>query len=136
MQQRGFQQVGRFGDAVKPYHQLGAADREWLLRTKADRVGPAPIAVTAPSRCGGLLPDEIAMMPRRCNPKSMPGMSFSKSAEPIDLLECCSGARTTAASLGMINDHAKSQIPGMGYAVSSAAGNTLLTIWEWYWSCC
>jgi putative transport protein len=45
------------------------------------------------------------------------------------LLGCCSGARTTTASLGIINDRAKSQIPGLGYTVTYAVGNTLLTIW-------
>jgi putative transport protein len=45
------------------------------------------------------------------------------------VLGCCSGARTTTASLGMINDRAKSQIPGLGYTVTYAVGNTLLTIW-------
>ena len=45
------------------------------------------------------------------------------------LLGCCSGARTTTASLGMINDRAKSQIPGLGYTVTYAVGNTLLTVW-------
>jgi putative transport protein len=45
------------------------------------------------------------------------------------LLGACSGARTTTASLGMVNDRAKSQIPGLGYTVTYAVGNTLLTIW-------
>jgi len=45
------------------------------------------------------------------------------------LLGACSGARTTTASLGMVNDIAKSQIPGLGYTVTYAVGNTLLTIW-------
>jgi putative transport protein len=45
------------------------------------------------------------------------------------LLGCCSGARTTTASLGMINDRAKSQIPGLGYTVTYAVGNLLLTMW-------
>ncbi len=48
---------------------------------------------------------------------------------PAILLGCCSGARTTTASLGMINDRAKSQIPGLGYTVTYAVGNTFLTIW-------
>ncbi|WP_027232733.1 aspartate-alanine antiporter [Phyllobacterium sp. UNC302MFCol5.2] len=48
---------------------------------------------------------------------------------PAILLGCCSGARTTTASLGMINDRAKSTIPGLGYTVTYAVGNTLLTIW-------
>ncbi len=40
----------------------------------------------------------------------------------------CSGARTTKGSPGMINDRAKAQIPGLGYTVTYAVDNTLLTI--------
>jgi putative transport protein len=40
-----------------------------------------------------------------------------------------SGARTTTASLGLVCDLAKSQIPALGYTVTYAVGNTLLTIW-------
>jgi putative transport protein len=40
-----------------------------------------------------------------------------------------SGARTTTASLGLVCDNAKSQIPALGYTVTYAVGNTLLTIW-------
>jgi len=45
------------------------------------------------------------------------------------LLGCCAGARTTTAALGMINDRAMSQIPGLGYTVTYAVGNILLTTW-------
>jgi putative transport protein len=45
------------------------------------------------------------------------------------LLGACSGARTTTASLGMICDRARSQVPALGYTVTYAVGNTLLTIW-------
>jgi putative transport protein len=45
------------------------------------------------------------------------------------LLGCCAGARTTTAALGMVNETAKSQIPGLGYTVTYAVGNTLLTLW-------
>jgi putative transport protein len=45
------------------------------------------------------------------------------------VLGCCAGARTTTAALGMINDRANSQIPGLGYTVTYAVGNTFLTIW-------
>jgi putative transport protein len=49
--------------------------------------------------------------------------------DPAILLGCCAGARTTTAALGMICDNAKSQIPALGYTVTYAVGNTLLTIW-------
>jgi putative transport protein len=45
------------------------------------------------------------------------------------LLGIVSGARTTTASLGLVTDRAKSQIPALGYTVTYAVGNTLLTIW-------
>ena len=45
------------------------------------------------------------------------------------LLGAVSGARTTTASLGMVCDRAHSQVPALGYTVTYAIGNTLLTIW-------
>jgi putative transport protein len=60
------------------------------------------------------------------------GMLVAKYVFRFDdaiLLGVVSGSRTTTASLGMVNDRAKSQIPGLGYTVTYAVGNTLLTIW-------
>jgi putative transport protein len=60
------------------------------------------------------------------------GMLIAKYVFRFDdaiLLGVISGSRTTTASLGMVNDRAKSQIPGLGYTVTYAVGNTLLTIW-------
>ncbi len=48
---------------------------------------------------------------------------------PAVLLGCVAGARTTTASLGLICEAAKSQVPSLGYTVTYAVGNTLLTIW-------
>jgi putative transport protein len=45
------------------------------------------------------------------------------------LLGIVSGARTTTASLGLVVDRAQSQVPALGYTVTYAVGNTLLTIW-------
>jgi putative transport protein len=45
------------------------------------------------------------------------------------LLGIVSGARTTTASLGLVCDAARSQVPALGYTVTYAVGNTLLTIW-------
>jgi putative transport protein len=45
------------------------------------------------------------------------------------ILGIVSGARTTTASLGLVCDAAKSQVPALGYSVTYAVGNTLLTIW-------
>jgi putative transport protein len=48
---------------------------------------------------------------------------------PAINLGAVSGGRTTTASLGMLCDRAESQVPGLGYTVTYAVGNTLLTIW-------
>ena len=48
---------------------------------------------------------------------------------PAIVLGCCAGARTTTAALGMICETAESQVPSLGYTVTYAVGNTLLTIW-------
>jgi putative transport protein len=45
------------------------------------------------------------------------------------VLGVLSGARTTTASLGLVCDRAHSQVPALGYTVTYAVGNTLLTIW-------
>lgn len=49
--------------------------------------------------------------------------------DPALILGICAGARTTTAALGMVCEVAKSQVPGLGYTVTYAVGNTLLTIW-------
>ena len=40
-----------------------------------------------------------------------------------------SGARTTTAALGLICDMARSDVPALGYTVTYAVGNILLTLW-------
>jgi putative transport protein len=45
------------------------------------------------------------------------------------ILGILSGSRTTTASLGLVCDRAQSQVPALGYTVTYAVGNTLLTIW-------
>ena len=45
------------------------------------------------------------------------------------MLGIVSGSRTTTASLGLVCDMGKSQVPALGYTVTYAVGNTLLTIW-------
>ncbi|CAH1668930.1 MULTISPECIES: aspartate-alanine antiporter [unclassified Chelatococcus] len=44
------------------------------------------------------------------------------------LLGCCAGARASTATLGMLTERAGSQVPALGFTVTCAVGNTLLTI--------
>jgi putative transport protein len=49
---------------------------------------------------------------------------------PPILLGACAGGRTTTAALGAVQDAAGgSRVPALGYTVTYAVGNTLLTIW-------
>jgi len=49
--------------------------------------------------------------------------------DPAINLGCCGGARTSTASVAMVADVAKSNVPMLGYTVPYAVSNTLLTIW-------
>ncbi len=49
--------------------------------------------------------------------------------KPPIVLGACAGARTTTAALGAIEEEAKSKVPALGYTVTYAVGNTLLTVW-------
>jgi len=44
-------------------------------------------------------------------------------------LGCCGGARTSTASVAMVGEQAKSDVPMLGYTVPYAVSNTLLTLW-------
>ncbi|MBS7698152.1 aspartate-alanine antiporter [Chelatococcus sp. YT9] len=44
------------------------------------------------------------------------------------LLGCCAGARASTATLGMLTERAGSQVPALGFTVTCAVGNTLLTV--------
>jgi putative transport protein len=48
---------------------------------------------------------------------------------PAINLGCCGGARTSTASVAMVGDVAKSNVPMLGYTVPYAVSNTLLTLW-------
>jgi len=48
---------------------------------------------------------------------------------PAINLGCCGGARTSTASVAMVGEVAKSNIPMLGYTVPYAVSNTLLTLW-------
>ena len=48
--------------------------------------------------------------------------------DPAINLGCCGGARTSTASVAMVAEVAKSDVPMLGYTVPYAVSNTLLTL--------
>lgn len=49
--------------------------------------------------------------------------------DPAINLGCCGGARTSTASVAMVAEAARSNVPMLGYTVPYAVSNTLLTLW-------
>jgi putative transport protein len=108
----------------------------WFMNSVGLNVFIAVVGITAgPGFVSGLQQLGISLFLWGIFATSIPlilGMLIAKYVfrfHPAILLGACAGARTTTAALGMICDAAKSQIPGLGYTVTYAVGNTLLTIW-------
>ena len=108
----------------------------WFMNSVGLNVFIAVVGITAgPGFVSGLQKLGISLFLWGIFATSAPlilGMLVAKYVfrfHPAILLGACAGARTTTAALGMICDAAKSQIPGLGYTVTYAVGNTLLTIW-------
>ena len=83
MQQRRFQQVGRFGDAVTPGHQLGAANRKKLLGAKAHDAKPGPIAIAMSNRKVNVLARKVDVMHRCGHAEIDVGMGLGKPTESM-----------------------------------------------------
>jgi putative transport protein len=107
----------------------------WFMNSVGLNVFIAVVGVTAgPGFVAGLQKLGVSLFLWGIFATSVPlilGMFIAKYIfrfHPAILLGVCAGARTTTAALGMINDAAQSQVPGLGYTVTYAVSNTLLTI--------
>ena len=108
----------------------------WFMNSVGLNVFIAVVGITAgPGVVSGLQQISVSLFLWGIFATAVPliiGMFIAKyifKFHPAILLGICAGARTTTAALGMICDAAKSQVPGLGYTVTYAVGNTLLTIW-------
>ncbi len=108
----------------------------WFMNSVGLNVFIAVIGITAgPNFVSGLEQLGISLFLWGVAATSLPLIcgaligKFLFKFHPAILFGCCAGARTTTAALGMINEQAKSSIPGLGYTITYAVGNTLLTLW-------
>jgi putative transport protein len=108
----------------------------WFMNSVGLNVFIAVVGITAgPGFVAGLQKLGVSLFLWGIFASSVPliiGMYIAKYLfrfDPAILLGIVAGARTTTAALGMLCDAAKSQVPGLGYTVTYAVGNTLLTIW-------
>ncbi|BAN25006.1 aspartate-alanine antiporter [Caballeronia insecticola] len=122
--------------AIHPTFGRIPAPTLWFMNSVGLNVFIAVVGITAgPGFVAGLQKLGVSLFLWGIFASSVPliiGMYIAKYVfrfDPALLLGICAGARTTTAALGMLCDAAKSQVPGLGYTVTYAVGNTLLTIW-------
>jgi putative transport protein len=108
----------------------------WILNNVGLTIFIAVVGISAgPSFVAGLKEAGVSLFLAGIVVTSVPliiGLLMGKyifKFHPGINLGACAGARTTTAALGMIEDVAKSKVPALGYTVTYAVGNTLLTIW-------
>ena len=116
---------GRLAGADPVVHELRGPERLYRHcrdlgrsgfrgRTQDGRGGPVSVGCGRPHRC-------------RCCWRRLSASTSSSSTRP-STWACCGGARTSTASVAMVGDVAKSNIPMLGYTVPYAVSNTLLTL--------
>ena len=122
--------------SVRPFFGRIPSSTVWFMNSVGLNVFIAVVGITAgPGFVAGLQTQGIGLFLWGVVATSVPlilAMYVGKYLfrfDPAILLGCCAGSRTTTAALGMVCDVAKSQIPALGYTVTYAVGNTLLTIW-------
>ncbi len=122
--------------SVKPTFGRIPSSTVWFMNSVGLNVFIAVVGISAgPGFVAGLQTQGISLFLWGIVATSVPLIlamyagKFVFRFDPAILLGCCAGARTTTAALGMICESAKSQVPALGYTVTYAVGNTLLTIW-------
>jgi putative transport protein len=122
--------------AIRPTFGRIPEPTVWFMNSVGLNVFIAVVGITAgPGFVSGLQQLGVSLFLWGIFATAVPlvlGMLIAKYVfrfHPGILFGVCAGARTTTAALGMICDAAKSQVPGLGYTVTYAVGNTLLTIW-------
>jgi putative transport protein len=122
--------------AIRPTFGRIPEPTVWFMNSVGLNVFIAVVGITAaPGFVAGLKELGISLFLWGIFTTSLPlilGMLTAKyifKFHPAMILGVCAGSRTTTAALGMICDAAKSQVPGLGFTVTYAVGNILLTIW-------
>src|SRR5262249_38858784 len=122
--------------SVRPFFGRIPSSTVWFMNSVGLNIFIAVVGISAgPGFVNGLRTQGISLFLWGAVASTVPiliGMYVGKYVFRFHdalLLGIVSGARTTTASLGLVCDQAQSQIPALGYTVTYAVGNTLLTIW-------
>jgi len=122
--------------SVRPLFGHIPSPTVWFMNSVGLNIFIAIVGISAgPGFVNGLKTQGIGLFLWGCVATTIPlvfGMLIAKYLFRFHdalTLGIVSGARTTTASLGLVCDIGKSQVPALGYTVTYAVGNTLLTIW-------
>jgi putative transport protein len=128
--------VGGWLRSVRPFFGHIPSPTVWFMNSVGLNIFIAIVGISAgPGFVNGLKTQGIGLFLWGAVATTIPlilGMFIAKYVFRFHdalTLGIISGARTTTASLGLVCDMAKSQVPALGYTVTYAVGNTLLTIW-------
>jgi putative transport protein len=127
--------IGGWLRSVRPKFGRIPTPTVWFMNSVGLNIFIAIVGISAgPGFVNGLKTQGIGLFLWGALATTVPlvlGMFVAKSVFRFHdalTLGIVSGARTTTASLGLVCDQAKSQVPALGYTVTYAVGNTLLTI--------
>jgi putative transport protein len=122
--------------SVRPFFGRIPSSTVWFMNSVGLNIFIAVVGISAgPGFVNGLKTQGIGLFLWGAVSTTIPlilGMFVGKFIfrfHPALLFGIVSGARTTTASLGLVCDRGQSQVPALGYTVTYAVGNTLLTIW-------
>ena len=109
---------------------------QWFMNSVGLNVFIAIVGITAgPGFIAGLKASGVSLFLWGALATSIPMLlapfigKYLFKFHPAINLGCCGGSRTSTASVAMVGDVAKSNIPMLGYTVPYAVSNTLLTLW-------
>ncbi len=121
---------------VRPTFGQVPAPSLWFMNSVGLNVFIAVVGISAgPTFIAGLREAGIGLFILGLISTSIPMLlapyigKFIFKFDPAINLGCCGGARTSTASVAMVGEVAKSNVPMLGYTVPYAVSNTLLTIW-------
>jgi putative transport protein len=128
--------IGGWLRSVRPYFGRIPTPTVWFMNSVGLNIFIAIVGISAgPGFVDGLKTQGIGLFLWGALATTIPlvlGMFTAKYIFRFHdalTLGIVSGSRTTTASLGLVCDIGKSQVPALGYTVTYAVGNTLLTIW-------
>jgi putative transport protein len=122
--------------SVRPTFGRLPEPTQWFMNSVGLNVFIAIVGITSgPGFVAGLQANGASLLMWGVFATSVPmilapliGKYIFKFHDAINL-GACGGGRTSTASVAMVGDVAKSNIPMLGYTVPYAVGNTLLTLW-------